>query len=127
MHFAMRIGPFPEPAIIRIPIKRFPTIPAFAWGNSRQMVGDQPLDPLAGRVGDCLATYYQPSANYLGFVSFQFHSRRLFPHCSSATGCHCSGSIFEAMITAWVRLSTPSFCRMAETWAFTVASDTPSA
>ena len=30
----------------------------------------------------------------------------------------------EAAITAWVRLSTPSFCRMAETCAFTVASDT---
>lgn len=35
-------------------------------------------------------------------------------------------SILEAAITAWVRLSTPSFCRMAETCAFTVASDTPS-
>jgi Na+/proline symporter len=31
-----------------------------------------------------------------------------------------------AAITAWVRLSTPSFCRIAETCAFTVASDTPS-
>ena len=34
--------------------------------------------------------------------------------------------IFAAAITACVRLSTLSFCRMAETCAFTVASDTPS-
>ena len=27
-------------------------------------------------------------------------------------------------MTAWVRLSTPSFWRMADTWALTVASDT---
>src|SRR6266851_2402224 len=31
-----------------------------------------------------------------------------------------------AAITAWVRLSTPSFCRIAETCALMVASDTPS-
>jgi len=35
-------------------------------------------------------------------------------------------AIFEAAITAWVRLSTSSLVRMAETWAFTVASETPS-
>ena len=34
--------------------------------------------------------------------------------------------ILAAAITAWVRLSTPSLSRMAETWAFTVASETPS-
>ena len=34
--------------------------------------------------------------------------------------------IFEEAITAWVRLSTPSFCRIAETCALTVASETPS-
>ena len=39
---------------------------------------------------------------------------------------HCPTSILEAAITAWVRLSTPSFCRIAETCAFTVASETPS-
>ena len=27
-------------------------------------------------------------------------------------------------MTAWVRLSTSSFCRIAETWALTVASET---
>src|ERR1700674_29351 len=48
--------------------------------------------------------------------------------CSNSAACrHCSGSILEAMITAWVRLSTPSFCKIAETCAFTVASETPSA
>ena len=35
-------------------------------------------------------------------------------------------AILAAAITAWVRLSTPSFCRMAETWALMVASETPS-
>jgi hypothetical protein len=30
-----------------------------------------------------------------------------------------------AAITAWVRLSTLSLVRMAETWALTVASETP--
>ena len=39
---------------------------------------------------------------------------------------HWPVSILAAAITAWVRLSTPSFCRMAETCAFTVASETPS-
>ena len=34
--------------------------------------------------------------------------------------------IRAAAITAWVRLSTPSFCRMAETCALMVASETPS-
>ena len=38
----------------------------------------------------------------------------------------CPISILAAAITACVRLSTPSFCRIAETCAFTVASDTPS-
>jgi len=31
-----------------------------------------------------------------------------------------------AAITACVRLSTPSFCKIAETWALTVASEKPS-
>ena len=35
-------------------------------------------------------------------------------------------AILAAAITAWVRLSTPSFCRIAETCALMVASDTPS-
>ena len=39
---------------------------------------------------------------------------------------HWPASILPAAMTAWVRLSTPSFCRMAETCAFTVASETPS-
>ncbi len=39
---------------------------------------------------------------------------------------HWPDSILAAAITACVRLSTPSFCRMAETCAFTVASETPS-
>ena len=40
----------------------------------------------------------------------------------------CSGSalILDSMITAWVRLSTPSFCRIAETCALIVASETSS-
>src|SRR5690606_40422911 len=33
-------------------------------------------------------------------------------------------SILDAAITAWVRLSTLSFCRIADTCAFTVASET---
>ena len=46
---------------------------------------------------------------------------------SSSAACgHCPSSILAAAITAWVRLSTPSFCRIAETCAFTVASETPS-
>ena len=36
----------------------------------------------------------------------------------------CAFSILVARMTAWVRLSTPSFCRIAETWALTVASET---
>ena len=39
---------------------------------------------------------------------------------------HWPASILPAAITAWVRLSTPSFCKIAETCALTVASDTPS-
>ena len=39
---------------------------------------------------------------------------------------HWPPEIFAAAITAWVRLSTPSFCRIAETCALMVASDTPS-
>ena len=39
---------------------------------------------------------------------------------------HWPASILAAAITACVRLSTPSFCRIADTCAFTVASDTPS-
>ena len=35
-------------------------------------------------------------------------------------------SILAAAMTACVRLSTPSFCSMAETCAFTVASETSS-
>lgn len=42
------------------------------------------------------------------------------------SGSYCTGSIFDAAITAWVRLSTPSFCRIADTCAFTVASETDS-
>ena len=37
---------------------------------------------------------------------------------------HWPSSILAAAITAWVRLSTPSFCRIAETCALTVASET---
>ena len=44
----------------------------------------------------------------------------------AGTWGHWPDSILPAAITAWVRLSTPSFCRMAETCAFTVASETPS-
>jgi hypothetical protein len=33
-----------------------------------------------------------------------------------------TGSILAATMTAWVLLSTPSFCRIADTCAFTVAS-----
>ncbi|TCU65450.1 hypothetical protein EDE08_11364 [Bradyrhizobium sp. R2.2-H] len=39
---------------------------------------------------------------------------------------HWPPAIFAAAMTAWVRLSTPSFCRMAETCALMVASETPS-
>ena len=49
-----------------------------------------------------------------------FNARAARP---AATG---RASILAAAITAWVRLSTPSFCRIAETCAFTVASDTVS-
>ena len=46
----------------------------------------------------------------------------------SRAGCcgHWPASILPAAMTAWVRLSTPSFCKIAETCALTVASDTPS-
>src|SRR5262249_4177363 len=48
-------------------------------------------------------------------------------YCSLGVPCrHCEPAIFAAAITAWVRLSTPSFCRIAETCALIVASDTPS-
>jgi hypothetical protein len=36
---------------------------------------------------------------------------------------NCPSSIFDAAITACVRLSTSSFCRIADTCAFTVASE----
>lgn len=39
---------------------------------------------------------------------------------------HWPPAIFAAAITACVRLSTPSFCRIAETCALMVASETPS-
>ena len=39
---------------------------------------------------------------------------------------HWPPAILAAAITAWVRLSTPSFCRIADTWALMVASETPS-
>jgi len=38
----------------------------------------------------------------------------------------CAASIFVARMTAWVRLSTPSFWKIADTCALTVASETPS-
>src|SRR5581483_1088496 len=45
----------------------------------------------------------------------------------AASDCrHWLPAMREAMITACVRLSTPSFCRMADTWALMVASETPS-
>src|SRR5439155_11698527 len=37
-----------------------------------------------------------------------------------------SPSMRFAAMTAWVRLPTASFCRMAETWALIVASEMPS-
>ena len=43
-----------------------------------------------------------------------------------AAGCGGSELILERRMTAWVRLSTPSFCSTAETCALMVASDTPS-
>ena len=43
------------------------------------------------------------------------------------SGCgHWPLSIFAAAITAWVRLSTPSFCNIADTCALMVASETES-
>jgi hypothetical protein len=48
-------------------------------------------------------------------------------HPASGAICgHWPCSILPAAMTAWVRLSTPSFCRIADTCALTVASDTPS-
>ena len=66
-----------------------------------------------------------------GIAERQGHSEQLLRICHpSSVIClafgNCPISILAAAITAWVRLSTPSFCRMAETCAFTVASDTPS-
>ena len=46
--------------------------------------------------------------------------------CSGAACGQLPTSILAAAITACVRLSTPSFCRIADTCAFTVASETPS-
>ena len=54
------------------------------------------------------------------------HSLIIHQLAAGAPCDHWPVSILAAAITAWVRLSTPSFCRMAETCAFTVASDTPS-
>ena len=48
-------------------------------------------------------------------------------HFPVGTSCRqAEPAILAAAITAWVRLSTPSFCRIAETCALMVASDTPS-
>ncbi len=53
--------------------------------------------------------------------------KRLCPDYPVGVPCfHWPPAIFAAAITAWVRLSTPSFCRMAETCALMVASETPS-
>src|SRR5260370_42011129 len=87
----------------------------------------------AGRGGvivlgkDGLSTAKPIRNRSVGFASLNLPYNLPFQCPDSAACCHCSGSILEAMITAWVRLSTPSFCRIAETWAFTVASETPSA
>src|SRR5450830_357079 len=58
-------------------------------------------------------------------LPFQGRDKPDYP-AAGAPCDHWPVSILAAAITAWVRLSTPSFCRMAETCAFTVASDTPS-
>ncbi len=48
-------------------------------------------------------------------------------YCGDGVPCrHWPPAIFAAAITAWVRLSTPSFCRIADTCALMVASETPS-
>ena len=48
-------------------------------------------------------------------------------YCSDGVLCrHWLPAILAAAITACVRLSTPSFCRIAETCALMVASETPS-
>jgi hypothetical protein len=52
--------------------------------------------------------------------------RSLHAHPVGVPCFHWPPAIFAAAITAWVRLSTPSFCRMAETCALMVASETPS-
>ena len=54
-------------------------------------------------------------------------NRRSSPHFPVGASCRqAEPAIFAAAITACVRLSTPSFCRMAETCALMVASETPS-
>jgi hypothetical protein len=53
-------------------------------------------------------------------------SRGVLDAANQALGRHCSPAIFAAAMTAWVRLSTPSFCKIADTCALMVASETPS-
>ena len=53
--------------------------------------------------------------------------RAIRGYCADGVSCrHWPPAIFAAAITAWVRLSTPSFCRIADTCALMVASETPS-
>ena len=57
------------------------------------------------------------------------HEKRLQPLLPGSLhpdACSGSAPIFDSMITACVRLSTPSFCRIAETCALMVASETSS-
>src|SRR5262245_30246231 len=74
--------------------------------NQGRRVSESEMEAFWRRVGAVMRIYFSP------------HSP------ADVARLHCPASIFAAAITACVRLSTRSFCRIAETCAFTVASET---
>ena len=89
---------------------------------------------VAGHISDRAS---RPSAHAFARSAFLRRTAQIKSQCireqisayasgAPASWIHWPVSILLATMTAWVRLSTPSFCSMAETCALTVASDTPS-
>ena len=90
---------------------------AMARPRSRRRSSAQACREMAERPDDSRRFHWTPMSRL---------AMTRWAQCSGAACGHWPTSILAAAITAWVRLSTPSFCRIAETCAFTVASETPS-
>src|SRR4051794_16665225 len=71
--------------------------------------------------------YFRPMSGGRPRALLGAHLCQALIYCGVGVPCrHWLPAIFAAAITAWVRLSTPSFCSIADTCALIVASDTPS-